>query len=183
MKHLTSADYKVQPWANGRGQTVELLRLEQDGALQLRLSMATVAEDGAFSIFPGIERNLTVISGPGFDLQGDGLHLTCAPLAPVAFAGDVAVSATGTNNQPSDDFNVMTARHLPRPQVTVVRGPATLPAGGRLYLFALGAAVVNETALSRHDLVMTDGPARIVTPSDVIVVRVAGQDGQIAHPA
>ncbi len=180
MKHLTPADYRVQPWANGRGQTVELLRLEQDGVLALRLSMATVAEDGPFSIFPGIDRNLTVISGPGFDLRGDGLALTCAPLMPVAFPGDVQVQATGTHNQPSDDFNVMTARHLPRPIVTVEHD-ATLPAGGTLYLFALGTASVNDRPMARHDLIIADGPAHI-SGAGVIVVRVSSLDGQIAHP-
>lgn len=180
MKHLTPADYRTQPWANGRGQTVELLRLEQDGVLHLRLSMATVAEDGPFSIFPGIDRNLTVISGPGFDLRGEGLTLTCAPLMPVAFPGDVQVQATGTRNQPSDDFNVMTARHLPRPVVTVAHD-TTLPAGGTLLVFALGIASVNNTPMMRHDLISTDGPAHI-SGSGVIVVRVGCHDGQIAHP-
>ena len=92
MKHLTPADYRTQPWANGRGQTVELLRLERDGVLHLRLSMATVAEDGPFSIFPGIDRNLTVISGPGFDLRGDGLALTCAPLLRPSSAVELVVT-------------------------------------------------------------------------------------------
>ncbi len=181
MTHLTPNDYKVQPWANGRGQTVELLRLEQDGVLHLRLSMATVGEDGPFSIFPGIDRNLTVISGPGFNLVGDGLALTCAPLAPVAFPGDIAVVATGTHNQPSDDFNVMTGRHLPRPTVTVEHD-TTLPKGGTLYLFALGPASVNGSPIAHHDLIITDAPARIIAAAGMIVVRVISYDGRMAHP-
>ena len=72
MRHLTPSDYVAMPWANGRGQTVEMLReVGPDGGLLLRLSMASVVEDGPFSIFPGVERNLTVISGPGFDLLGE----------------------------------------------------------------------------------------------------------------
>ena len=75
IRHLTPAGYRRQPWANGRGVTVELARADGPDGLIWRLSMATVAEDGPFSLFPGIERNLTVISGPGFHLRGDGIAL------------------------------------------------------------------------------------------------------------
>ena len=77
-----------------RAVTVEMLRVEE-GGLKWRLSRASVVEDGDFSLFAGIERNLTVISGPGFDLIGERLHLAARPLLPVAFAGDVAVRAEG----------------------------------------------------------------------------------------
>jgi environmental stress-induced protein Ves len=160
MKHLTPADYTRQPWKNGKGVTVELARAEAEGALLWRLSMATVAEDGPFSLFPGIERNLTVISGPGFRLVGGGVALECPPLHPVAFPGDVALSAHGTARGASDDFNVMTARHLPRPVVRVTERPMLFPAGDLLALFALGAGLANEKALARHDLILSDQPIR-----------------------
>ena len=93
MKVLRVADYRQMPWANGKGVTVELAKAEQGGRLLWRLSMATVAEDGPFSVFDGIERNLTVLDGPGFRLVGEGVDLECAPLVPVAFGGDVPVRA------------------------------------------------------------------------------------------
>jgi uncharacterized protein len=82
MIHLTLADYSQQPWKNGRGETVELWRLDVSGVLLARLSRASVVEDGPFSLFPGVERNLTVLSGPGFRLVGDGVDLRCDPLVP-----------------------------------------------------------------------------------------------------
>jgi uncharacterized protein len=109
MIHLTAADYIRQPWKNGRGTTTELWRLERDGQLLVRLSRAAVVEDGPFSVFPGIERNLTVLSGPGFRLTGTEYDFRCEPLVPVAFPGDVALTATETQDMQSDDFNVMTA--------------------------------------------------------------------------
>ena len=121
IRHLTAADYKTMPWANGKGVTVEMLKVEDSGQLLWRLSRASVVENGDFSIFPGIERNLTVITGPGFDLVGAGLHLHARPLVPVAFAGDTPIRAEGVTAA-SDDFNVMTARHLPRPEVAVITG-------------------------------------------------------------
>jgi environmental stress-induced protein Ves len=171
MRHLTTADYRTMPWANGRGTTVELLREDGPDGLLFRLSMASVTEDGPFSVFPGIERNLTVISGPGFRLDGPGLSLPCKPLVPVAFAGDLPLLAAGTGRIASVDFNVMTARALPRPDVAVHHAPVTLPAGGTLYLFALDLGVINSLPVQRHDLVITEAVARIDGAGQVIAVR------------
>ena len=171
MRHLTTANYRTMPWANGRGTTVELLREDGPDGLLFRLSMASVIEDGPFSVFPGIERNLTVISGPGFRLDGPGLSLPCKPLVPVAFAGDLPLHAAGTGMIASVDFNVMTARALPRPDVTVHHAPVTLSAGGTLYLFALDLGVINGLPVQRHDLVITKASARIDGAGQVIAVR------------
>lgn len=170
MRHLTPADYTRQPWKNGRGTTTELWRLERDGQLLVRLSRAAVVEDGPFSLFPGIERSLTVLNGPGFRLTGPGLNLRCDPLTPVAFPGDVEVTATETGGLPSDDFNVMTARRQPKPAVTVSRN-VDLPVNGILALYALGPCTVNGLALNGEDLVLTDGPAQVQGDGRVIVVR------------
>lgn len=173
MRHLTPADYTRQPWKNGRGTTTELWRLERDGQLLVRLSRAAVVEDGPFSLFPGMERNLTVLSGPGFRLTGPDLTLRCEPLVPVAFPGDIDVMASETDGQQSDDFNVMTARRLPKPQVTVAQNDS-LPAGGTLALYALGPCLVNGTGVNRDDLILTDGPARLQGDWPVIAVRLYG---------
>ena len=111
-----ATDYRIMSWANGRGTTTELLR--EDG---LRLSVATVTEDSPFSIFPGITRNLTVITGPGFRLHGNGIDLTARPLSPVVFPGDVPIAAAGVM-APSEDFNVMTPAALPHPRVWLADG-------------------------------------------------------------
>lgn len=160
IRHLTSADYRQMAWANGKGVTVEMLRIEQGGVLHYRISRASVVEAGDFSIFPQIERNLTVISGPGFDLRGEGMDMQALPLQPIAFAGDLPIRAEAVT-APSDDFNVMSARALPRPEVTLHLAPETLPAGGILAIFALGVGVVNDLILGQYDLILTDQAARI----------------------
>jgi len=173
MRHLTPADYTTMSWANGRGTTTELIRIDGPDGLLWRLSLAAVVEDGPFSLFPGIERNLTVIAGPGFDLVGAGIARQARALVPIAFPGDVALRAVGTRGMQSDDFNVMTARALPRPQVTLEHDGSDLAAGGTLCLFALGRVAVNGTAMARHDLIITKGAARIGGRWPVIAVRLA----------
>jgi environmental stress-induced protein Ves len=74
-------DYREQPWKNGLGVTLELLRAphpSQDAsAFAYRVSCAKVAESGPFSVFPGIERAITVLDGKGFCLTlSDGAEVT-----------------------------------------------------------------------------------------------------------
>ncbi|MFM7443043.1 MAG: HutD family protein, partial [Tabrizicola sp.] len=154
MIHLTPDTYTRQPWKNGRGVTTELWRVEHEGVLFARLSRAAVVEDGPFSVFPGIERNLTVLSGPGFRLTGGDLDFRCDPLVPVAFSGDIALQATETNGQLSNDFNVMTSKTLPKPQVTLAQNDF-LKADGLLAIYALGPCRANDLSISRDDLILT----------------------------
>lgn len=173
MIHLTKANYSQQPWKNGKGITTELWRAERNGQLLVRLSRAAVTEDGPFSVFPGIQRNLTVLSGPGFRLSGPGHDVRCNPLIPVAFPGDVPLSATETNGQQSDDFNVMTADHLPLPQVMLAQND-TLPEDGLLALYALGPCLVNTQKVNRDDLILTEGPATLSGNWPVLSIRIHG---------
>lgn len=161
MRHLTRADYTEMPWANGRGSTIEILRKPMaDGAFLWRFSMATVAEDGPFSIFPNIDRNLTVIDGPGFDLIGPASYRV-VPLKPVAFSGDVQVAATNVIGK-AIDFNVMTQRSLTKPMVSLVRNETvTVQTGATLCLFSLGAAQFGLHILSRHDFIYDAETAHI----------------------
>jgi environmental stress-induced protein Ves len=131
-----------------------------------------VVEDGPFSLFPGIERNLSVLSGPGFRLTGGGLDFRCEPLVPVAFPGDVALHATETAGMQSDDFNVMTDRSLPKPEVMVAQNDR-LAAGGKLALYALGPCQANGISLARDDLMLTDAAVTLEGNWPVIAVRFA----------
>lgn len=145
---LGPEDFRQMPWANGKGITTELAREDRDGRMLWRLSRASVVEDGPFSIFPGIERNLTVLTGPGFVLTGKGISLEARPYSPLAFPGDIPVAASGVV-APSDDFNVMTDRSLPKPTVEVIAGPQLLnPDAGILAVYWPEAArllIADET--------------------------------------
>lgn len=164
--------FRRMPWANGLGVTVEILRIDGPDGLLLRLSRAKVVGVGPFSLFPGTERNLTVLSGPGFDLEGEGIALAARPLVPVAFPGDVPLRAERVTG-PSEDFNVMTARTLPRPVARVLQEGAELEAEW-VFGYALAA-----TRIAGEDLpegALFAGRNRLVcdTRGPVLAVGVAG---------
>ena len=164
---LRQADFRTVPWANGAGVTVEMWREDRAGKLWRRLSRAAVVQDGPFSRFEGVERNLTVLTGPGFRLVGTGVDLAARPLTPVAFSGDVAIRAEGVT-APSEDFNVMTARAAGLPLVQVMQG-------GRLAdgaIFAVGAVTIAGRSLAPFDLILSD--EAVDFDGLAIVVRFAG---------
>ncbi|MGK6317049.1 HutD/Ves family protein [Neorhizobium sp. DT-125] len=114
MRILRSADYKRMPWKNGGGQTTEIAIFPPDATVNdfdWRISMATVGEDGPFSIFPGIDRTLSVLSGEGIELTISGKpSIALVPASePCRFAADVPTGARLTGG-PITDLNVMTRR-------------------------------------------------------------------------
>ena len=165
--HLTAADFKVMPWANGRGQTVEKFRMDRDGVLLWRISRAAVVEDGPFSVFAGVDRNLTVISGPGFDLRGEA-RLRANLLQLLAFSGDLALRAEGVR-APCDDFNVMVRRGAVRAEVSVQESGTT---HGGVALFAVGPVRAGRIVMAAQELILADEPVRF--EGRAIVVRLIG---------
>lgn len=163
------------PWANGRGTTLELFREEG-----LRLSVATVAEDGPFSALPGIDRVLVLIEGPGFSLTIDGQRVAVAPLVPVRFAGEQQVAAVDVAGR-SRDFNLMLARG--RAAELRLLQPGEEIAGARCFLFPLTAAEVEPAgdgagsprqAVPRWGLAESPGPLRLVSGGPALAVGLSG---------
>ena len=128
------ADIVPTPWKNGGGATREIACWPPGTGLDSfdwRISVATIAADGAFSVFAGIDRSITLLSGDGVRLHGEhGTHRLDQPLVPFAFAGETPIRATLLGGA-SEDFNVMTRRGRCRADVKVWRhavdGPSTPP--------------------------------------------------------
>jgi environmental stress-induced protein Ves len=99
------------PWKNGGGSTTQIAVFPPDAGFEdfdWRISLATIAEDGAFSEFPGVERTLALVDGHGMTLEIDGEAMLMSKADPVAvFDGESRVVAK-LNRGPSTDFNVMT---------------------------------------------------------------------------
>lgn len=120
----------VSPWRNGGGETREIACGTSDtGDFPWRASIATIAQDGPFSAFPGIDRSITLLTGDGVRLFDAGsLDHTLEAGEPFAFSGDVALRATLLGGS-SRDFNIMTRRGQWAARVQRVTAPVALPTG------------------------------------------------------
>lgn len=102
--------YPVSPWRNGLGVTRAIVAVPPaDEGFGWRLSMADVTSDAVFSEFPGIDRQLAVVSG-GIELriEDETQQLRTGDPA-VAFSGDAPASAKPLD-EPAIDLNLMVAR-------------------------------------------------------------------------
>ena len=101
------------PWKIGGGSTTEIAALPpgtQFHDFDWRISLATVLQDGPFSLFPGVDRTLALVEGPGLVLDVDERRFMLDDEdAVIEFAGESTVRAT-LDGGPSIDFNVMTRR-------------------------------------------------------------------------
>lgn len=114
LRLLSAAGFRRMPWKNGGGETVEIAVFPADAGLDdfdWRISMATVAADGPFSLFPGIDRTLSVLTGAGIALAIDGAApVRLAPESPPHyFPADAPVEGRLIGG-PITDLNVMTRR-------------------------------------------------------------------------
>lgn len=112
---LRASTYQRMRWKNGAGWTSEIYRLDDptasDGAPWLwRLSIAELERDGPFSVFPGIDRELVMLSGNGLNLCfDDGETHQLKPIERLSFAGERGAYGALIDG-PSRDFNLMWQR-------------------------------------------------------------------------
>lgn len=162
---LGPEDFRSMPWRNGLGTTIEMAREDDaNGEMLWRVSAADVVEAGAFSLFPGIDRILTLIDGPGFDLDfaGHGRVAPVEPLKPVQFSGDWTTRAEAVRG-PSRDLNVMTARGKAHATVRVHHDATpNAPLGDRSLFFCLDGHPILTVAQAACPL----GPGRLAMICD-----------------
>lgn len=72
-----------QRWRNDGGWTREIARHGDADEWHWRLSLAEVEQDGEFSLFPGIEREIVLLSGAGMAFEfADGERAMLTPESP-----------------------------------------------------------------------------------------------------
>lgn len=118
-------------WRNGGGQTTQLVSWPPESdmtSFDWRVSIATIAQSGSFSNFPGIDRSICLLEGEGVMLHWPaeasldaGTHALTTVAQPFEFDGERAISATLCGNAASRDFNVMVRRATMGSQVRVHR--------------------------------------------------------------
>ncbi|WP_193725898.1 HutD/Ves family protein [Xanthomonas arboricola] len=115
---IPATEYRRERWRNQLGWTREILRLGDAQQWALRLSIAEIEQDAAFSAFLGIDRELVLLRGNGMHLHfganpapsGRRVELL-PPYQRVRFAGEEAVRAVLLDG-PTQDFNLMWRRDL-----------------------------------------------------------------------
>ncbi|WP_017957870.1 HutD/Ves family protein [Rhizobium leguminosarum] len=178
MRILRVGDHKRMSWKNGKGQTVEIAVFPPGASIDdfdWRISMATVAEDGPFSIFPGIDRTLAILDGNGMllDVAGSTPVLLTTASDPLAFPADIPVAAR-LEDGAITDLNVMTRRDgLAHTLIRIdVDGDKTVPLPPSTCLFlchrgALSFRRDSETgALGAGDALLIDDAAATVLEID-----------------
>lgn len=184
MRLRRASDYKRMPWKNGGGETIEIA-VSPDGAaldaFDWRISMAHVGTDGPFSLFPEIDRTLSIVNGAGIrlDISGQPPAILERASAPLSFPGDVATGCALVDG-PIDDLNVMTRRGRCRHRVTrrslteaaalswngdigftVTLGRAEIAFGSQKILLADTDSLQFGSSDSRDFTASPDGPATL----------------------
>lgn len=139
-----------------------------------RLSLADVAQDGAFSSFAGIDRVLVLLDGAGMRLAeaGGAMHVLDRPLAMARFAGETQIHATLIDG-PTRDFNVMVRRDLARATVEARRGAHAVECAHDVtFVFCVSGQIEIKLAdgarLTLHsaDTLRLDQPAACIADND-----------------
>lgn len=151
MRRLRASEYKRMPWKNGKGETVEIAVFPPGAsmdAFEWRISMASVANNGAFSLFPEIDRTLSILSGHGMSLTIDAAAPVLLAMGsdPLRFAADVPVDATLVDGAITD-LNVMTRRGRFVHRVERRAGSFSVRGcerGETVYLLAIGPVTVTS---------------------------------------
>jgi environmental stress-induced protein Ves len=122
------------PWLNGGGRTRELLAWPNPTAWKVRVSVAEIAVDGPFSVFPGVDRAFAVLDGAGvtLDLPSGRLRVD-ADGPPALFPGEAAPGCRLVAG-PTQDLNLMTRRHAGRPLMRRRRFDARAPRWRGVYV-------------------------------------------------
>ena len=166
------ADLEPVPWRNGRGVTREVVAEPAGAAWAWRVSMAEVAGDDDFSVFPDVDRTIIVVAGGGMALTVDGVETVLAePFVPFAFDGD-ATTACRLLVGPLRDLNLMVRRGAARATPDVV----ALRAGAAHGVLGAGALVVLDGTLRAGADVLVACDAVVLAEGDALAA-VAGRAG------
>ncbi len=119
-----------------------------------RVSIATIASDGPFSAFEGVDRFITLLRGGGVHLASDDGtldHRLDTPLRPFAFPGEARVHGRLLAGA-CEDFNVMTRRAACHAGVRVLHEAGEASASQGLLLATQGVWSAQAEGHAPHAL-------------------------------
>jgi environmental stress-induced protein Ves len=175
---------REEPWANGAGSTTVVLREPDSANWTIRISVAKVEHEGAFSDLPGTRRTLVPLDAPMTLRFPDGHELAGSRFKAIQFDGapaPIGVLPAG----PTRDFNLMLRGHargeaLPRTLVDAMVLPAETGVRWLVYLDSghaeIHAGPDTQTALNPGDATLvspggTITPVRIEGAGEIVLVK------------
>jgi uncharacterized protein len=168
--------FQAMPWRNGGGTTWEIARGRFDserlaeGEWHWRLSLAEIAVDGPFSVFPNIDRLLTVLTGDGLELSlGAAPARILRALDAIAFPGEVNVSCRLLAG-PTRDLNLMVDRRLARYAAGLTRPGEMARLAPAAVLLVLALDGPAELGTGEGSIVVPEGAAAIVEAGEESMV-------------
>lgn len=155
---LKISDLAEQPWQNGAGTT----RLIAAGA-GWRISIATVAAPGAFSLFEHCSRHSVVVAGDGLTLREGAASHSLRPHEIVSYRGDVEWSCT-LEGRSASVLNVICDGRLAH--ASVRKGAALLTEqGDYVMVIPVNCAATCEAQGSAERLVIPAGHVLVLEAS------------------
>ncbi|MBJ3590865.1 environmental stress-induced protein Ves [Salmonella enterica subsp. enterica serovar Saintpaul] len=151
MEYFDIRKMPVSLWRNGAGETREICCFPPaTREFHWRASIASLAANGEFSLFPGVERVITLLEGGEVTLEGANTFThTLKRHQPFTFEGERVVKARLTEGQMSMDFNIMTRRDVCKAKVRVAdRTFTTFGSRGGVVFVISGAWQLGEKLLT-----------------------------------
>ncbi|MBL8901031.1 MAG: HutD family protein [Planctomycetes bacterium] len=167
LQHFRVADQPVLPWKNGGGTTreVAIAKHEHGAAFRWRVSVAQVASDGPFSLYPGIDRSLWLLRGKGMILDVEGVERRLAQrFERFDFPGENRITARLIDG-PTEDLNLMVERASTR----AVSRLFALPAGGAEVVRAESSSTGRD---GEHLIVVLGGGLACFVGGEVVELQV-----------
>jgi environmental stress-induced protein Ves len=177
VRPLPAADRIPVSWKNGGGTTWEIAAQPPGADLSSfdwRLSIAEVASAGPFSVFPGVDRVLTVIAGSGLRLaiEGQGETVLDDTAPPLAFPGDAPASAT-LDGGTIRDLNLMVRRGAWRGTVRRIEARQTLTAHAEVtVLAALAPSTIDGAPLQVEDAAVPAPGATFTVEGRLLLIEI-----------
>lgn len=142
MEYFDIRKMPVNLWRNGAGETREICCYPAANRdFDWRASIASIASNGGFPQFTGVDRVITLIEGGEVTLDGgSAFNHTLKHLQPFTFAGEQPVKAQLSDGQMSMDFNIMTRRDRCQAKVRVADRTFTTFASRGGVVFVLSGA-------------------------------------------
>lgn len=200
IRRLDASHYRRMVWKNGGGITTEVARSPAAGDdFDWRISIAEIAQDGDFSIFPEVDRELMLLDGGGIELLigSEETVVLDTRYRRHAFPGEAPVSCRLLDG-PTRDFNVMVRRGRCRAELlarTIVGAQLLFPAAATSWLIhvANGEATCKDrpdiAAATAGDTLLIEFDQRAAQPlvlngsGEWVMVKLVDVVAEAASPA